>query len=465
MSTSEKSALDRARVKAYLRLLPLLFLCYAVAYVDRTNVSIASLTMTKDLPGFNNEVIGLGAGVFFIGYFLLEIPGTLLVERWSARKWISRIMISWGIVAALTAFVEKPWHFYLARFLLGLAEAGFFPGVIVYLTHWFPTRDRARALSWFLIATPIAQAMSPLLSGPLIKIGADERIRGVTVHRPEVLGFEGWQWVYIAWGIPAIVLGALVFFLLTDRPRHALWLTPEERDALASELDRERAQLKSHHGHLTWSQALRHPRVLVLAAAYFFIVTGSYGVEMFLPKILEKWYSTNYTILMLLLVIPPLGGLLGQRFVGWNSDRTGERRLHAAMPIYMGAAALAMTVFSPRPLPLPVAVALFTLAVVGLKAYLPAFWTLPSLFLTEAAAASSIGLINSVGNLGGFVGPIVLGWVEHRLHTFRPGVQFLAVSMTISATIIMALGLGRRAKPPQDAEIALRRADTVIEPA
>jgi ACS family tartrate transporter-like MFS transporter len=168
---------------------------------------------------------------------------------------------------------------------------------------------------------------------------------------------------------------------------------------------------------------------------------------------------------MLLLVIPPLGGLAGQRFIGWNSDRTGERRLHAAMPIYMGAAALAMTVFSPRPLPLPIAVALFTLAVVGLKAYLPAFWTLPSLFLTEAAAASSIGLINSVGNLGGFVGPIVLGWVEHRLHTFRPGVQFLAVSMTISATIIVALGLGRRAKPQQDTEIALRRTDTVIEPA
>ena len=224
------TALDRARRKAYWRLLPIVFICYVIAYVDRANVAIAKLTMTKDLPGFDNAVIGFGAGVFFIGYFLLEIPGTLIVERWSARKWISRIMISWGIVAATTAMVTLPWHFYLVRFLLGLAEAGFFPGVIVYLTHWFPSRDRARALAYFVAATPIAQIVSPKLSSALLEIG--------TGGRPEVWGLEGWQWVYIAWGIPAVVLGIFVFFALTDRPRDARWLTTEEREALEQELAR-----------------------------------------------------------------------------------------------------------------------------------------------------------------------------------------------------------------------------------
>ena len=223
-STAVPSPLDRARAKAYRRLLPLLFLCYVIAYVDRNNVSIAFDTMKQDLPGFNNDVLGTGFGIFFLGYFLLEIPGTLLVEKWSARKWISRIMISWGIVAALTAFVKTPDAVLLVRFLLGLAEAGFFPGVIVYLTHWFPSRDRARALSWFLIGTPIAQFASPLLSYPLLKIGTDEIVNGTTVHHPRCSGLEGWQWVYIAWGIPAVVLGFVVLLFLTDRPGQANWL-------------------------------------------------------------------------------------------------------------------------------------------------------------------------------------------------------------------------------------------------
>ena len=192
-----------------------------------------ALTMSKDLPGFEKEgVIGFGAGVFFIGYFLLEIPGTLLVEKWSARKWISRIMISWGLVAALTAFVKTPLQFYGVRFLLGLAEAGFFPGVIVYLTHWFPVRDRARALAWFFIATPVAQLVSPKISYFLLRIGTTETVHNVTVHYPALWGMQGWQWMYIAWGIPAVILGVLVFLHLPDWPREAHWLTPDERDAL-----------------------------------------------------------------------------------------------------------------------------------------------------------------------------------------------------------------------------------------
>jgi ACS family tartrate transporter-like MFS transporter len=456
--------LERARRKAYRRLLPLLFLCYIIAYVDRNNVAIAFATMSDDLnapyfaahpradaegkplPGpFNNDVLGTGFGIFFLGYFLLEIPGTLLVEKWSARKWISRIMISWGIMAAATALVKTPWQFYSARFLLGLAEAGFFPGVIVYLTHWFPSRDRAKALSWFLIGTPIAQFASPLLSYPLLKIGTTETVGDRTVVYPEILGLEGWQWVYIAWGIPAVILGLVVLFLLTDRPRHARWLTPDEREALENELQSERASLGGSR-HMTWGQALRQPKVLLLAAAYFFIVTGNYGVESFLPTILQAWYKLSKDDLQVILLFPALGSLIGQLFIGWSSDRTKERRLHTALPIYLGATALACATLGRHPLPLMVV--LFAIAATGLKAYLPAFWSLPSLFLTAEAAAGSIGLINSVGNLGGYVGPKVLGWVETKTGSFVPGILFLCVSMAVSATIIMSLRLGHRDHKP-----------------
>jgi len=434
MSNPPPSALDRARAKAYRRLLPLLFLCYVIAYVDRTNVSIASLTMSVDLPWFNNLVMGFGSGVFFIGYFLLEIPGSLIVEKWSARKWICRIMVSWGIMAGMTAMVKTPFQFYAVRFLLGLAEAGFFPGVIVYLTHWFPSRDRSRALAYFFVATPIAQIVSPKISNLLLKIGMD--------GNPQILGLQGWQWLFIAWGIPAVILGILVLVLLTDRPGQARWLEPDEREALEAELKREKASQHGSHKHMSFADALRNPKVLLLAAAYFFIVTGNYGIEFFLPKILERWYSLKLDALTWLVILPPIGSLIGQIFVGWNSDRTKERRLHAVIPIYLGALSLALTPWSQGQLWLTIA--LFIGAMTGLKAYLPAFWSLPSLFLTEAAAAGSIGLINSVGNLGGFFGPFILGRVENLTGSFQNGLYVLCISMSVSATIILFLGLGRR---------------------
>jgi ACS family tartrate transporter-like MFS transporter len=466
--------LDRARGKAYARLLPLLFLSYAVAYVDRVNVSLATIEMSRDLPAFNNAVVGFGAGVFFIGYFILEIPGTLLVEKWSARKWICRIMVSWGILAAATALVKTPFQFYAVRFLLGLAEAGFFPGVIVYLTHWFAARDRARALSWFFIATPVANFISPRLSYFLLRIGTTETVGGVTVHHPAVAGLQGWQWMYIAWGIPAVILGILVLFQLPDWPKEARWLRADEREALEQELLREKEQHKGGHRHANLLEALaaafRHPKVLLLAAAYFFVVTSSYGVEIFLPKILEKWYDLRLNELTWAVIIPPLGGLAGQLLVGWSSDRTGERRLHGSLPIYVGAVALGCSVLIPASLSfnarLVLAVGLFTVALMGLKSYMPAFWALPSLLLTEAAAAGSIGLINSVGNLGGFVGPFVLGFVENRTHSFAPGLVYLCVSMIISATIILTLGLGHRVTGPEAQAHPLfdEEADSIIEP-
>ena len=437
------SALDRARRKAYWRLLPLLFVCYVIAFVDRANVSIAKLTMTKDLPGFDNAVIGLGAGMFFLGYFLLEIPGSLIVERWSARKWICRIMVTWGFMAALTALVKTPEQFYGVRFLLGLAEAGFFPGVVVYLTHWFPGRDRAKALACFFVATPVAQIVTPNLSFALLKIGTDEVVNGVAVHHPEVWGLEGWQWIYIVWGLPAVLLGVAVFFLMPDHPRHAKWLTPEEREALENELAAEKAK-GAAGGHMTVLQALRHPKVLLLALAYFCTVTGSYGVVFFLPSILKDWYDLKYDALTWLVILPPLFALVAQVGVGWNSDRTKERRLHAVLPIVIGALALAALPSTRGTLPLTVAC--FIVAFIGFKAYQPAFWTMPNLFLASSAAAGSIGLINSVGNLGGFLGPYLLGKVETVTGSYVGGIYYLCGSMLVSATILFFLGLGHREK-------------------
>lgn len=437
------SALDRARRKAYWRLLPLLFICYVIAFVDRANVSIAKLTMTKDLPGFDNAVIGLGAGMFFLGYFLLEIPGSLIVERWSARKWICRIMVTWGFMAALTALVKTPEQFYGVRFLLGLAEAGFFPGVVVYLTHWFPGRDRAKALACFFVATPVAQIITPNLSFALLKIGTDEVVNGVAVHHPEVWGLEGWQWIYIVWGLPAVLLGVAVLFLLPDHPRHAKWLTPEEREALENELAAEKAK-GAAGGHMTVLQALRHPKVLLLALAYFCTVTGSYGVVFFLPSILKDWYDLKYDALTWLVILPPLFALVAQVGVGWNSDRTKERRLHAVLPIVIGALALAALPSTRGTLPLTVVC--FTMAFIGFKAYQPAFWTMPNLFLASSAAAGSIGLINSVGNLGGFLGPYLLGKVETVTGSYVGGIYYLCGSMLVSATILFFLGLGHREK-------------------
>ena len=437
------SALDRARRKAYWRLLPLLFVCYVIAFVDRANVSIAKLTMTKDLPGFDNAVIGLGAGMFFLGYFLLEIPGSLIVERWSARKWICRIMVTWGFMAALTALVKTPEQFYGVRFLLGLAEAGFFPGVVVYLTHWFPGRDRAKALACFFVATPVAQIVTPNLSFALLKIGTDEVVNGVAVHHPEVWGLEGWQWIYIVWGLPAVLLGVAVLFLLPDHPRHAKWLTPEEREALENELAAEKAK-GAAGGHMTVLQALRHPKVLLLALAYFCTVTGSYGVVFFLPSILKDWYDLKYDALTWLVILPPLFALVAQVGVGWNSDRTKERRLHAVLPIVIGALALAALPSTRGTLPLTVAC--FIVAFIGFKAYQPAFWTMPNLFLASSAAAGSIGLINSVGNLGGFLGPYLLGKVETVTGSYVGGIYYLCGSMLVSATILFFLGLGHREK-------------------
>lgn len=444
-TTPDTSALDRARGKAYWRLLPLLFVCYVIAYVDRANVSLAKLTMAKDLPDFDNAVIGFGAGMFFWGYILLEVPGTLLVERWSARRMMSRIMITWGILAALTAAVTTPMQFYCVRFALGLAEAGFFPGVLVFLTHWFPNQDRSRAVAWFLIATPVAQIVSPKISNLLLQIGTDEVINGVTVHHPELLGLEGWQWMYIFWGAPAVVLGLVVLFMLPDRPSEAKWLTDEERTALEQQLHIEKER-RSKGRRMTLGEAFRNPKVLLLALAFCCSVTANYGYEFFFPSILKEWYKLELNQITWLVILPPCLALGSQLFIGWNSDRTGERRCHAAFSIIIGLTALALAPLTMGNLALTIVC--FMIFFAGVKGYQPAFWALPSIFLTESAAAASIGFINSIGQIGGFMGPYLLGSIEKSTGSFTAGIYVLAASMCVSAIIILGLGLGHR--PSQD---------------
>jgi ACS family tartrate transporter-like MFS transporter len=384
--------------------------------------------MTRDLPGFDNAVIGLGAGMFYVGYFLLEIPGSLIVERWSARRWLARILVTWGVMAALTAAVRTPGQFYLVRFLLGLAEAGFFPGVVVYLSHWFTERDRSRALSLFFVAAPMAQLVSPKVSGWLLGIGSG--------GAPPALGMVGWQWIYVAWGLPAVVLGVAAWALLPDRPRDARWLAAEERDALEQALARERDKDRASR-HIGALAALRHPTVWLLAATYFCMVTASLGTEFFLPSILRDWYGLGIGAITTLLMIPPLAQLGGQLFVGWSSDRMRERRLHIVVPMIVAAVALGLAAGVRGSLPLTVA--FFVMAAVGLKAYMPAFWALPTLLLGGSAAAGSVGLINSVGSLGGLFGPYLMGKVETLTGSFRGGIALIGLSVLGAVTLVLTL--------------------------
>ena len=427
-----------------------LFICYIIAYIDRNNVAIAKLTMEEDMPAFDAKVFGFGGGIFFLGYFLLEIPGSLIVERWSARKWICRIMVTWGIMAAMTAFVTTPFQFYTVRFLLGVAEAGFFPGVIVYLSHWFTQKDRARAISYFLVASPIAMIIGPAVSQFFIEYGRTVVVDGMSVTNPTIFGLKGWQFIYILWGIPAVLFGIYVLFGLTDKPRQATWLTQEERDELELELDREKAMHKAT-AHMTVAQALSSPGVLLLSLAYFGIVTANYGVELFLPSVIKAWYPelkpstiTQLTMIPSLLVIP------GQLFIGWSSDRFQERRWHSVVPVLIGAIFLVLAAATQGHLWLTLLC--FTVAAAGMKSYMPAFWSLPTLFLTSSAAAGSVGMINSIGNLGGFLGPYVMGEVKSRLESFTYGLLFLAVTSTCSALLISFLRFRNPKEPISEEE-------------
>ena len=408
--------------------MPYLFILFVIAYLDRVNVGYAALQMKGDLS-FTDEVLGFGAGIFFWGYFLLEIPGSILVEKWSARRWIARIMISWGIVAILMGFVQTKNQFYVLRFLLGLAEAGFFPGVIVYLSHWFRHEDRAKTIGMFLAALPVSNIIGSPMSGLLLDV--------------HWLGLHGWRWLFIVEGVPAIVFGIVTIFYLTDWPHQAAWLPDNEREWLQQELAQEH-QANRVSNPLRILQAFRHREVIILSVAYFFIVSTHYGFTFWLPSIIKQQSGSSNLRVTLISAIPYCVGFAAILLAGWSSDRTKERRWHTALSIIAASIGLLLAVMLRDRFAL--SVAMFCVAASGIYAYLPGFWSLPTSFLSGTAAAASIGLINSIGNLGGYAGPYVVGYLSTVTGSFLGGVLYLSLSALVAAVLVLAIRGKRTAR-------------------
>jgi len=411
----------RARSRIMWRIVPYMFLLFVVAYLDRVNLGYAQLQMKGDLS-FTDDVLGFGAGIFFIGYFFLEIPGSLLVEKWSARGWIARIMITWGMVAIAMGFVHTKNQFYVLRFLLGAAEAGFFPGIIVYFSHWFRNEDRARVVALFMAAIPISNIIGSPISGVLMSF--------------HWLDMAGWRWLFIVEGAPAILLGVVTIFFLTDRPHQAKWLPADERDWITAQLEAEKKVKQKAHSFGV-AQALRNREVILLAAGYFFMVTSLYGFNFWLPTILKKLSGASNTTVTLISALPYCVGLVAILIVGWSSDRTRERKWHTAACMIVAGIGLLLSVAAGSSAML--ALSMFCLAAAGIYGYFPGFWALPTSFLTGTAAAASIGLINSIGNLGGFVGPYVVGYLSKRTGSYVGGVLYLGLSAIVAAIMILSL--------------------------
>jgi len=424
--------MDASR-KIVRRLIPFLMLCYFVAYLDRVNVGFAALTMNADL-GFSAQMFGLGAGIFFAGYFLFEVPSNLLLERFGARVWIARIMITWGTLAAAMALVTGPKSFYAMRFLLGIAEAGFFPGIILYLTYWFTAEERARWIGMFMTAIPLSSVIGGPISGWILD------------HMDGIAGISGWQWLFVLEGLPSVFVGCACLVLLDDGPATARWLDPGERDALVRRLAAERSQRESVHAY-TLREALVNPRVLALSVVYFGLVSGNYGLGYWLPTLVKGVAETTRLDALLGIGLHTLTGLLVAvpyalavaAMIAWtrHSDRARERVWHVAGPALLGGAALAAAAGLDDP---RLAAAAVTLCAICTYAALPTFWTLPTAFLTGTAAAGGIALVNSIGNLGGFVGPYLLGWLSDTTGAATLGLLFLAGCYVLAGAVTALLG-------------------------
>jgi MFS transporter, ACS family, tartrate transporter len=429
----ENTVGGRTLAKITLRLIPFMFLLYIVAFLDRVNVGFAALQMNEDL-GFSDTVYGIGAGIFFIGYFVFEVPSNLIMERVGARVWIARIMITWGIISSAMFLVRGEASFYVLRFLLGVAEAGFFPGMILYLTYWFPARERARRVALFMTAIPIAGVFGSPLSGALLTLDG-------------FAGLEGWQIMFLAEGIPAVLLGLVVLRFLPNGPDEAGWLQPEERTWLRGALEQEN-RIKSEHGEYTTRQALTNGKVWLLSAIYFGIVTSLYGVSLWLPLIIEDISGFGTFAVGLLGAIPYLAGAVGMVFLARHSDATGERRWHVAVAAFVGAVGLVLTGAAGSST--VVEMAALTLAALGIYSTLATFWSLPTAFLSGTAAAAGIALINSVGNLGGFVGPYVVGALSDATGSFYAGLLLLAALVLVAGLLALAVRHERRLEEVED---------------
>jgi D-galactonate transporter len=414
-------------------LMPLLFLCYVIAYVDRINVGFAKLQLREAL-GVDEEVFGtaygFGAGLFFIGYFLFEVPSNLILQRVGARLWIARIMLVWGLISAATMFVRSTTTFYIMRFLLGAAEAGFFPGIVLYLTYWYPSRERARTVTLFATGGLMAGVVGSPLSGAIMQ------------HFDGLARLAGWQWLFLIEGLPSLLLGFAVLVFLPDGLHRARWLSPAERAWLQSQLDDDAAQLAIQSRHRL-RDAFTSGRLWLLCLLYFLLNVGGYGYEFWLPTIIQGFSGQGESVVGLIGAIPYCAAAVVMVLVGRHSDRTGERRWHVAAAAMTSAAGFVLSVWFQNPI---VAVAALTLAFVGLKSTLGPFWALGTTFLSGTAAAGGIAWINSVGNLGGFVGPTVVGAIQDA--TGSNVAALLALGGALLAMGLLAL-IATRTSPVQ----------------
>jgi ACS family tartrate transporter-like MFS transporter len=433
-ASSERDDLARrTRRRISRRLVPFLFVLYVLNYIDRVNISYAALNMTDEL-GFSNAVFGFGAGIFFIGYFLLQIPATLLIETWSARSFIGGSLLLWGAVATMTGFVQNAQQFYWIRFALGAAEAGFFPGVIVYLTHWYRYEDRGKAVAMFMAAIPMSNMVSALMASVLIRI--------------TWLGYSGWRWLLILEGFPTVIAGIVTFFYLDDRPADARWLPDDERRFITGELERERDAKKARQTLTPW-QALRNPQVVLLALVYFCYITNSTGLGTWLPKIVQRISGLSTTQVILVSAIPWLAAIPVMLITAWHSDRTRERRWHTALPILIVGVALLFSIWAGNHLVL--AITAFSAATMALYSFPSPFWALPTIFLGGPAAAASIALINSVGNLGGFLGPYAIGFLTDLTGGYDAGVYYLVATGIFGGLLVLSLRSARDKPTPASA--------------
>jgi ACS family tartrate transporter-like MFS transporter len=429
-SSLEKQAIR----KITWRLIPFLMLLYFVAFLDRINVGFAALTMNKDV-GLTAQMFGLGSGIFFLGYFMFEVPSTIILHKVGARFWIGRVMFTWGLVSIAMAFTRGPISFYLLRFLLGLAEAGFFPGIILYLSYWFPSHHRSTVTAMFMAAAPAAGLIGSPISGVLMQLNG-------------LLGLRGWQWLFIAEGFPAVVLGLITYHFLSDRPADAAWLTVEERSWLSQAIAQEQAGIKDTRSHSAL-RALADWKVLALSLAYFGTSAGLYTVGFWAPLIV-KGLGFSVMNVGFLLAIPNLIAVIGMVFWSSHSDRSGERYWHAAIACLI--AALGMTVAARAGSSAILAITGLSLTAFGVSAAKPPLWSLPTTFFGGTAAAASIGLINSLGTLGGFVGPYMIGSTNETGGNFSRGLYLVGGTLIVSAVTIVAMRFARQAMLPQNCQ-------------
>ncbi|MGX1774704.1 MFS transporter [Nocardia brasiliensis] len=414
--------------KVVIRLVPFLGLLYFVNYLDRVNIGFAGPSGMKADLGLTETAFGLASGIFFIGYLVLEVPSNVALHRFGARRWIARILASWGLVATAMAFVPNETVLYILRFVLGVAEAGFFPGILLYLTYWFPQNQRAKIVALFMVAVPVSTALGSTLSSLIIQYGHG------------VFGLSGWRFMFLIEGLPAIFLAVVTWFYLTDSPAQARWLTRDERQWLSSELAAEQAAVEKQE-QWTLRKALTDSRVLGLALVYGGIVYGLYALGFFLPTIIngfQEQYGTHYSVVQrgLINAVPYVIGAVVMVLWSRHGDRTGERAWHVALPALVGGLAIPVALYLGNPF---AAMAAVTVCAVGVLAALPTFWALPSTFLSGAAAAAGIALINSIGNISGFAAPYITGWLKDWTGTQRAGLWVVGACMIASAVGVLYL--------------------------